>query len=64
MKQFINIIGTRIRLSTIKKYKVVTTNVLSIYYNTSRYKIDNELFTFKDSENLEITLLELDQYFL
>ena len=50
MREFINILGTRVRLSRIQKYKQV--------------KVDNELFIFKSEEDLKITVLELDQNFL
>lgn len=65
MKEFINICGTRVRLSTIKKYKQADKKVLSIYYTaSSKFKVDNELFKFEDEETLKMILLELDQYFL
>ena len=65
MKEFININGTRVRLSTIKKYRQVDEIVLSIYYSASiKTRVDNEIFKFTNEEDLKIVLLELDQYFL
>lgn len=65
MKTFININGTRIRLTTIKKYRHIAPTVLSIYYNaSSKTRVDDELFKFENEEDARIVLLELDQYFL
>lgn len=65
MKEFININGTRVRLSIIKKYRQVDEIVLSIYYSASiKTRVDNEIFKFTNEEDLKIVLLELDQYFL
>lgn len=64
MKPFIKIQETRIRLSTIKKYKPVNEKNLSIYYSNSRYKVDNEIFVFDDIESMQIIILKLDEYFM
>jgi hypothetical protein len=62
-KDFIKINDDRIRLNTIKKYKSNGLKSLVIYYNTSRYKIEMEIFKFKTPMLLDDKLNELDILF-
>ena len=44
MKEFIKVLDERLRKTTIKRYKPISTTKVNIYYNTSRYKIDVDTF--------------------
>ena len=48
MKNFISLNDTRIRLTTIKKYKPLGEDKIVIYYGTSRFKLESEIFTYPD----------------
>lgn len=56
-KEFIKIGQQRIRKNTIKKYQPYGEKGINIYYNTSRYKIELELFQF-DTKELRDEMLE------
>lgn len=49
MADFIKIQNERIRKNTIKKYQPYGETKINVYYNTSRYKIEVQTFTFADN---------------
>ena len=59
-KQFIKIQEKRISLSLIKRYQTIRHNQLNIYYDTSRYKIDVEVFKFATSDKRDEIIETLD----
>lgn len=61
---FIKIGEDRLQLTTIKKYKPLGELKVKIYYNTSRYKIEAEEFTFDSTEERNIFVARLDFIFL
>jgi len=58
--QFIQIKSDRIRISSIKKYRPVAENKLVVWFSTSRYKVENETYTFETEEELRQTVDFLD----
>lgn len=64
MKQFILILGTRIRLSTITRYTENGENAITIYFNSSKNRSDFDVFCFENSEERDITLQRLDDLLL
>jgi hypothetical protein len=56
---FIRINDIRLRVSSIKKYCPSGDTKLNIYYNTSRYKVEVETFTFTTEHRNEV-LEQLD----
>ena len=56
-KEFLKIGEQRIRKNTIKKYQPFGDKAINIYYNTSRYKVEVELFKF-DTKELRDEMLE------
>ena len=63
MSKFINILGSRIILTSIKRYKAMDELKLVIYYTSSRQKIDNEIFIFPTEFNRNYMLDKLDILF-
>lgn len=63
MKDFIKIQNERIRKNTIKKYQPFGEKKLNLYYNTSRYKIELQVFDFDSVENRNDALETLDLEF-
>ena len=63
MKDFIKIKEQRIRKNTIKKYQPSGDDKLNVYYNTSRYKIELEVFTFAEKALRDEILDDLDLTF-
>lgn len=61
MKNFIKIRDTRLRKSTIKKYAPSGELSIIIFYGTSRYKVESEVFKFTTNLNRNIELDLLDQ---
>lgn len=64
MKQFIQILNHRIRLSTIKRYKEKGDDTIMIYYNTSPSRPDWEMYHFPDEESRDAKLKEIDDLLL
>ena len=62
-KEFLKIGEQRIRKNTIKKYQPSGDKAINIYYNTSRYKIEVELFKFDTKELRDEMLQTLDVNF-
>ena len=62
-KEFLKIGDQRIRKNTIKKYQPFGDKAINIYYNTSRYKIEVELFKFDTKELRDEMLQTLDVNF-
>jgi len=62
-KEFLKIGEQRIRKNTIKKYQPFGDKTINIYYNTSRYKIEVELFKFDTKELRDQMLETLDANF-
>lgn len=62
-KEFLKIGQQRIRKNTIKKYQPYGQKGINIYYNTSRYKIEVEVFNFDTKEERDEMLLTLDLNF-
>jgi hypothetical protein len=69
MQTFIKINDDRLIKSSIKKYKPFGENKINIYFNTSRYRIEMESFTFNNPldrafmmEYLEILLGGLENF--
>ena len=62
-KEFLKIGDQRIRKNTIKKYQPSGDKAINIYYNTSRYKIEVELFKFDTKELRDEMLETLDTNF-
>ncbi len=60
---FITIRESRIRLSTIKKYKPINGIKLSLYFSTSKSKVVAEVVEFKNKAKREEILLLLDVKF-
>ena len=63
MKNFIKIQDDRIKANTIKKFKPVGETQLNIYFNTSRDKIQNLIYTFPDRKSRDEIIAELDCIF-
>lgn len=63
MKDFIKIQNERIRKNTIKKYQPFGEKKLNVYYNTSRYKIELQVFDFDYVESRNDALETLDLEF-
>lgn len=63
MKDFIKIQNERIRKNTIKKYQPFGEKKLNVYYNTSRYKVELQIFDFDSPENRDNVLETLDLEF-
>lgn len=63
MNKFINILDSRIILTSIKRYKPLNDVSLVIYYTSSRQKIDNEIFTFQTEQERDSVLNTLDIIF-
>lgn len=63
MKDFIKIQNERIRKNTIKKYQPFGEKKLNVYYNTSRYKIELQVFDFESSFTRDQVLENLDLEF-
>ena len=61
--KFINILGNRINISSIKRYKPMEDLKLVVYFSVSRQKVDNEIFTFPTELNRDEMLDQLDIYF-
>lgn len=59
-RQFVQIKDTRIRLSTIKKYKKNGVKGITIYYNSSRNHPESETFYFEDENERFRELEKLD----
>jgi len=57
---FIKILNSRIRISTIKKYKPFGENRIDIYYNTTRDRIVMESFVFPSKQESESMMETLD----
>lgn len=64
MADFVLIKDCRIRKSCIKEYAPVNYKVLVVYFNTSRYKLDIESYSFESKEERDDTLAMLDFIFL
>jgi len=62
-KEFFKIMEKRIRNNTIKSYLPTGEKGLNVYYNSSRYKIEVESFTFPNEEARDEKLAELDLNF-
>ena len=62
-KDFIKIKDKRIRKNTIKKYEPRQENKLQIFYNTSRYKVESEIFEFPNKKDRDNILDNLDSNF-
>lgn len=62
-KKFVKILDTRVKLSTIKRYRPINSTRLNIYYNTSRTKVESESFTFKSTMARNKVIDELDVCF-
>jgi len=60
MSKFINFLGNRIIISSIKRYKPMEENKLVIYFSVSRQKVDNEIFTFDSEKERDDMLDNLD----
>lgn len=63
MKDFIKIKQQRIRKNTIKKYLPYGEKQLNVYFNTSRYKIEVESFSFASKQERDDLVSKLDLYF-
>lgn len=61
MSDFVNIAGTRIRKSTIKRYSALNSTKINVFYNTSRYKVDVEAFSFPSEKERDALLETLDK---
>lgn len=64
MKTFILILGTRVRLATIRKYKTNGEKSLTIYYSLAAKNPTFEVFTFEDSNERDELLEQLDNILL
>lgn len=64
MQTFIKINDTRLIKSSIKKYIPSGDVKINIYFNTSRYKIEMESFSFENKEKREEMINYLDAMFL
>lgn len=60
---FVMIADTRIRMSTIKKYKPMNGVKINIHYSCSVGKLVVETFTFKNSSDRDAKLQDLDVKF-
>lgn len=60
MTQFVSINGTRIRISTIKRYAPISDTKLAVYYSASRSKIEQEIFKFDDQASRDEMLETID----
>ena len=63
MKDFIKIKEERIRKNTIKKYQPYNDKKLNVYFNTSRYKIELQVFEFSTKNERDVVLEKLDLEF-
>ncbi len=64
MKTFIFILNTRVRLSTIKKYKSNGENSITVYYSFAAKNPVFEVFTFEDTDSRDEVLEQLDNILL
>jgi len=64
MKQFIQILKTRIRISTIKRYKENGETSITIVYNSSVNRPELEVFRFETIEERNKILETLDNILL
>lgn len=64
MQTFIKINETRLIKSSIKKYIPSGENKINIYFNTSRYKVEMESFSFENKEKRDEIINYLDAMFL
>jgi hypothetical protein len=64
MQDFIKIGEQRVRKSSIKKYAPYGDYKMNIYYNTSRYKIENETFSFGTTKERDEFIEKLDLMFV
>lgn len=62
-KDFVKILGQRIRKNSIKKFAPMGNLKINIYYNTSRYKIELETFVFESEVLRDEKLNYLDLNF-
>jgi hypothetical protein len=60
MKDFIIVLSERLRKTTIKRYKPIGATKVNVYYNTSRYKIDVDIFDCKTKKGQKDLLEHLD----
>lgn len=64
MQTFIKINDVRLIKSSIKKYIPSGENKINIYFNTSRYKVEMENFSFENKEKRDEMINYLDAMFL
>ena len=64
MQTFIKINNVRLIKSSIKKYVPSGENKINIYFNTSRYRVELETFTFDSELRRDNVMDYLDAMFL
>lgn len=64
MTTFIQILNSRIRLSSIKRYKIIMDDTLVIYYSLSSKNPTFESFKFGDPDELDSIVEKLDNILL
>ena len=64
MQTFIKINDDRLIKSSIKKYKPFGENKINIYFNTSRYRVEMEVFQFTTTKERDAMIEYLDAMFL
>ena len=64
MQTFIKINDVRVIKSSIKKYAPSGENKINIYFNTSRYKVEMDSFSFENKEKRDDMMGYLDAVFL
>lgn len=61
--KFINILGNRIIITSIKRYKPIDELKIAVYFSASRQKVDNEIFEFSTESERNNMLNNLDIIF-
>lgn len=64
MQTFIKINDVRLIKSSIKKYIPSGENKINVYFNTSRYKVEMDMFSFENKEKRDDMMDHLDAIFL